>query len=344
VRDATGQTFQQTWRVNGSEWSTINQPLTAAAFVSHWGGAGDGVLHFPLKEALIAISKRAPTYFGLANLSVACDGCAGAGAFDVWRVDLEPSGASAGVTPASAAASVGARLRVVSLVGGGAPSPPLSVSVALRPANANESGVSDVPCLPATALPLRPWESRVLQCAPASSLTAGYYVVGARACVGDGKCGDSEAGLLLTAPDATAAAGAFGVQMLGAAQDGRGAAARLMGATGVRVLAFWRYVESSQGSYEWAATDAAVAQAAAAGMRVTLSLLSRAPTWAKWSADPSGDWPAPAAVAGRFGAVCGAAARRFGGAFDAVELDNEPDTCLQRESNSQSPDPARPAC
>lgn len=57
VKDATGQTHSGGFHTTGSSWETIELPLNQAAFSSHWGGADDGVMHFPLREVLIAASS-----------------------------------------------------------------------------------------------------------------------------------------------------------------------------------------------------------------------------------------------------------------------------------------------
>ena len=122
--------------------------------------------------------------------------------------------------------------------------------------------------------------------------------------------------------------------------------------------AFWRYCEGKEGNFEWDAVNAGesfsdvntqviylalgdhdhcsqtvllclapsdIAMARAQGFRVTLTLASRAPEWARWAANPSGLWPDPALASTRLKHFCSSAVARYAVDIDSVELDNEPD-------------------
>ena len=72
VKDATGQTHSGGFHTMGGQWETIELPLNQDEFTSHWGGADDGAIHFPLREVLIAASstKGEKGEFRLRNLAV----------------------------------------------------------------------------------------------------------------------------------------------------------------------------------------------------------------------------------------------------------------------------------
>lgn len=56
VSDATGQTHQYKKRIRGTGgWETIVIPLTKR--LEHWGGAKDGVVHFPIKSVYLSVPR-----------------------------------------------------------------------------------------------------------------------------------------------------------------------------------------------------------------------------------------------------------------------------------------------
>ena len=72
VRDATGQMHSGGFHTLTGKWETIELPLNKDEFTSHWGGANDGKIHFPLRQILIAVSstKGEQGVFWLRDLAV----------------------------------------------------------------------------------------------------------------------------------------------------------------------------------------------------------------------------------------------------------------------------------
>jgi len=59
-KDSTGQTHQAKVRVKGTgTWETIQIPFTKK--MEHWGGAKDGVVHFPVVSLAISVPRPSET-------------------------------------------------------------------------------------------------------------------------------------------------------------------------------------------------------------------------------------------------------------------------------------------
>ena len=84
LRDATDQVHSGGFRAGNNQWETIELPLNKETFTSHWGGANDGKLHYPLRRLLIAASsnKKERGVFWLRNLGVKTREQA-----KTWRID-----------------------------------------------------------------------------------------------------------------------------------------------------------------------------------------------------------------------------------------------------------------
>ena len=95
------------------------------------------------------------------------------------------------------------------------------------------------------------------------------------------------------------------------------------GATSARIPINWHYVEATQGTYDWAATDAAFAACEARGMR-PFALLIGCPIWAAGTTDDA-DIHGPSTPAQRAGfvAFAKAAATRYAGRVMLWEVWNE---------------------
>jgi hypothetical protein len=352
VVDSTGQTFQSTWTAKvsaaqpaaGGEWRLLEQPLRAENFSAHFMGADDGVIHLPLTT--IEIDLVSPTagvvgQFSLANLSLSCGGgssdCSALEQpFAAWEVAVGSTGSlsTVGVMTVEAAASPSFAVTVQLANLQQEPSS-LVVSISLVPDNANStiSGSASarrVGCVVARRVPCAGWGSAVLSCVPSAPLLAGFWTIEANLSSPHGGANSIfEGGLAVISQNLSAAVhssgGTFGSQLAHTADHTLALGA--MGALNYRAWMFWRYTEGREDNYEWQGPDRDVAYARAAGLRVTLTIASRAPTWATWSEDTSGSWPSPAMLS-RFEQLCKLAAERYAGQIDSIEIDNEPDGML----------------
>jgi hypothetical protein len=363
VQDATQQYFQASWSVNAStprdedNWTTLTQLIEPAQFTSHFAGKNDGRIHLPLRAVEIDLGTARPPEgrFAIANLSLSCPvGCV-AGPFGGWQVELGSSRSSAAVgvvtTEAAGASDFRAVARLVNLLHHAGS---LRIAVSLYPDDVNSTGVSGViGCLASSVVTVGGWDSHEVVCKPESALAPGFYTI--RAQVGQdalsGKMPSGratvsavfEGGLVVLATNLSLSApapGAFGSQS--AKSPEAYAALRSAGASNLRIWIFWRYAEGTEGRYEWSATDDQIRAAVAAGQRVTLTIASRAPTWAKWSKDPSGMWADPGAFS-KLERFCGLIAERYyrnesvvksdsssrgSMLIESIEIDNEPDAML----------------
>ena len=271
-------------------WATIRQRLEPANFSSHFGGKNDGVIHFPLQavEFDLGTAHVATGSFELANLSLACSSCL-AKPLDGWRVEIGSiSSPAVGVVTAADAATpdFAVTMRLTNLHHTASSA---RASLWLRPDDSNSTGAR-IGCIANEAVSLRGWESQLLSCVPAAPLVAGFYSLEGQLSVGAASS-SSSGGLtvLETNLSTVPAVGVFGSQMARTPESY--AALRAVGASNFRVWVFWRYAEGTEGRYELAVQDSTIQNAVDAGMRVTLTIASRAPTWATWSKDPSGMWP-----------------------------------------------------
>ena len=332
VRDSTQQTFQGSWTVNSSTpprdadgWASIRQVLDPSSFHSHFQGAADGRIHLPISQVEFDLGTAAASSFELANLSLSCCGCPLAKR-DTWQVSTGTtiSPGSIGVVTAEVATSkefrVAVRLqnslqRTQSLQ---------RLSLELRADDANTSATGGaIGCLSTRALSVEGWATELLTCRPSLPLVAGYYSIHAELISPAAGSLQYEGGLVVLQANlsSTPAVGAFGSQYAHSALP----ELRAMGMSNLRVWVFWRFTEGKEGGpYTWSAADDQIKQAVSAGMRVTLTIASRAPTWAKWSQDPSGAWPDPAKL-DRLRVLCQLATQRYGHQIDSIEIDNEPD-------------------
>ena len=74
-RDATGQVFQPTYgRLNWTGWRWITMPLTGEE-AGHWGGANDGVVHYPVRLDSLVVIDNAKVKTDV-DCSVCLAGCA----------------------------------------------------------------------------------------------------------------------------------------------------------------------------------------------------------------------------------------------------------------------------
>lgn len=350
VVDSTGQIFQSSWSAKasparpatGGEWRLVEQKLHAENFTAHFMGADDGVIHLPL--AKIEIDLVSPTaggvgQFSLANLSLSCSGSGGSDCsaleqpFASWDVALGSTASLSTVGVATQEVTAGPSFAITVQLANLQQEPSsLVASVSLVPDNANASGVSRVGCVVAKRVSCAGWDSAVLSCVPSAPLLAGFWSIEARL-MSSGSTQHTalfEGGLAvilqnLSVPVDAKGRGAFGSQL--AHTKDHTLALGAMGASNYRAWMFWRYTEGHEGNYEWTGPDRDVAYARAAGLRVTLTIASRAPRWAVWSQDKSGAWPSPAMLP-RFEQLCRLAAERYAGQIDSIEIDNEPDAML----------------
>jgi hypothetical protein len=213
-------------------------------------------------------------------------------------------------------------------------------SISLVPDNANASSSSGVGCVAAKLVPCAGWGSAILSCVPSTRLLAGFWSIEAHLSSTASATQHTrlfEGGLAVIPQDLSTVVvatdddkrasvpGIFGSQL--AHTKDHTLALGSMGASNYRAWMFWRYTEGQENSYEWTGPDRDVSDARAAGLRVTLTIASRAPTWAAWGEDKSGAWPSPAMLP-RFEQLCRLAAERYAGQIDSIEIDNEPDSML----------------
>jgi hypothetical protein len=112
-------------------------------------------------------------------------------------------------------------------------------------------------------------------------------------------------------------------QFLSADAAARAAAfahAHALGVTALRANVPWARVESAPGVYELARFDRLIDEAAAAGLRVQLTLAGPAPAWATADHKVSTDHPDPA----QFARFAGVVAGRYAGRVRAISIWNEP--------------------
>jgi len=314
--DATGQWFMQGHGIKGGQWNEVQITL-AGPFSNHWGGANDGVLHFPLQRVLIAVPRNPERQaLRVQKLHVVVDDIP---AEDRWGFLWTPGGAS-GVALLNEPVSYG--LRLVNRTGA-EQTAKLTINTATvdgEPAKLL-SETRTVPGFGATAWDL-PLETNQL----------GYRVIRATL---DGSPASGVTGLAVVpkarhygerAPDAW-----FGMQHINDME-----ATERLGAKAVRHFLFWRYSEGTKGSirFESPFLDGLVDSCGEQKMDLLLTICLTSPSWNTWQrADKpkAVSLPYPARADEYRGFVQAIASRYADRPFlTAIEIENEPDlTCVR---------------
>lgn len=316
LQDATGQEHAGGYKAKRGEWCKVEVPLRPESFGNHWSGANDGVLHFPLRVLLIAVS-RGPDR---AEMRVACPYIVTdrVRTDDRWRISIAPQ-------PRGGLAFRGEKVTY-------------SVGILNRlstPAEAMvevETQEADSPSLRVaqTRMLVDGWRQVFLPLdLPTDCL--GYWCLRARLTDTAGaKVGPVVSGLVVLPrprhygkPDPECY---FGLQT-GVDVEG----AERLGAKALRLAPGWRWVEPREGLILWEEyLDNQVFGALGHHMEVLLTLQAIAPGWASWKVEGKpglSELPDPSKL-GAFGEFCRQVAERYRGRLGAIEIQNEPDlTC-----------------
>jgi len=316
VRDATDQEHAGSYRGKRGEWARIEVPLEPSSFGAHWGGANDGVLHFPLKAVLIAV-PRGPDlgHLLVSDLYVNSDAVTPE---QRWSMNIQP-GCPSGV--ALRGEKVVYTVQVVNRVEQDATCE-MTVNSQRAGGAPETSG--------AWQLPVPAWGDRTVSFTlPTDRL--GYRQVNAnlKPLTGDAPP-PAVSGLAVvprprhygkSAPDEY-----FGMQSLTDME-----AAERLGCKAVRIGTGWRWVEPTQGSPRWETiVDPTVQNALKHHMSTLFTVESVAPGWIAWNRpDKPGvqGLPDPTRL-DEWEAFVRAIAARYRGKLTALEVQNEPDlTC-----------------
>jgi hypothetical protein len=320
IRDNTGQVHNTVLDVRAGAWAEARLVLSPESFSAHWGGAKDGVIHFPIVGVKVAVrgpteqSLRISSLYRIAEVSSASDR---------WQLVLIP-GAPAGIAMLNE--DITFRPIVINRSRQTA-----SCTLTLR--RSNSQGVT----LPVAThnLSLEPWEQRELPFSlPTQAL--GYWQV-------DGEIGaegevtpilqEHSAYAVVPRPrhyrewDADTFFSVHGVRDYEAAER--------IGIKASRLLAFWRYLEPEQGVLR-DLLDNTVSATAAHKMQTRISIVMQPPDWAAWSEHSSLPAPHRAADFERF--IQAVAARYAGQAHvTTIEVENEPDLTTWRLRDPRPP-------
>ncbi len=315
VRDASDQWLSGSFQARRGAWSEVTLPLTPASFPSHWAGANDGQIHFPLRAVLIGTYRGPDTQeMLLSNLFVETGAITPA---ERWQVLVHP-GVPSGIALAGESVeyraavtnrvqtAAHARLVVDRQAPGGEPAPVGSWEVAAGP-----------------------WETREFRFSLPSGQT-GYWRL--RAAVRDEKAGTTATAVsgLAVVPrprqyGRPAPACYFGMQSIPDME-----VAERLGAKAIRHFLFWKFTEGREGQPRWEIHDRVVEAAARHNMQVMITVVLRAPAWAAWNlpGNPKArELPDPARL-GDWERFVRQVAERYRGRVQVIELENEPDlTC-----------------
>jgi hypothetical protein len=321
VLDSGGQWHAGNFEARRGVWSSVRLPLQAASFRSHWAGANDGQLHFPLRKVLIAVNRRpdeqemllSQLYFEPERLNPG----------DAWQIVIEP-GVPLGIALVGDAVSYRvhvirrteqagrARLRLARQTMDG---PAEEVGAWSLDAAAREHVTREIR-LPATA--------------------PGYWRLEAELHTRAEKPVARAVSALAVVPQpryygSWAPACYFGMQGIPNFE-----AAERLGAKAVRQFVFWRFSEPQPGAIRWDSHvfDQTVAETAEHHMQLMFTVVLMPPKWAAWSKHK--DLPDPAKVDGYARLVREIAARyRSQPHLTTIEIENEPDlTCMKTPSLS----------
>jgi len=314
--DATGQWFMQGQGGKGGQWNDVRITL-AGPFSNHWGGTNDGVLHFPIRQVLIAVPRRPDQQsLRIQKLHVVVDGIP---AEDRWAFLWTPGGAS-GVAFVDEPVAYG--LRLVNRTGA---EQTAKLTIATETVDGERieklTETRTVPGFGDTT-----WDL------PLATDQLGYRVIRATL---DGSPAAGVTGLAVVpqprhygqwAPEAY-----FGMQHIGDME-----CTERLGAKAVRQFLFWRYSEGTQGTirFETPFMDGMVDSCSAHKMQLLLTVCLTSPSWNRWErADKpkAVALPDPARAdeyAGFVQAIAGRYADRD--YLTAIEVENEPDlTCVR---------------
>lgn len=315
LRDASGQEFLGGFSAAGDDWAKVTLPLNGETFKRHWGGANDGVFHWPIRRLLIAANGPGQGRFWLRDLALLTADHASR-----WRLSItapEPGHvAFAGESPPLI--TVAARNCT-----------PATVQAELRCSVRRDDGL--VMLRETQTHPFSRWERRDWQW-PLPAADPGHYLVTAELVSGAETLARAEGGIAVVPRPAR-----FGQDdpdsFFGLHVSEPAAAARI-GVKWTRVFRQWWWVESSKGRYWWP-DELSIDGARAQGMRILLTLDAGPPSWAKKELLGEGEalWPFPDALAGAYERYIREAARHYRDKVDVFEIQNEPDLSCWRHEN-----------
>jgi hypothetical protein len=313
VRDNTEQEFAGNFSLQPGQWTRIEIPLDTKRLGSHWGGANDGVMHFPLTRVLIAAgNKPASAQVWVSNLYAVTDTLLPE---DRWKVVVEPS-VPMGVAFPDEAASY--RVTLINRLERQA-----KCEVALR---TQEPGAQPAP-MQTDSLTLAGWQQKEYTLRP-STKRLGYQRLSVD--LRDAEGGDlpSITSGLAVVPQprhyGKAAPGCyFGMQIIGDME-----AAERLGAKAIRYFFSWIYSEGRQGLIRWEEqSDPLMAAAREHHMEVLFSVQAQAPGWIAWN-DPERPklkaLPDPTRLP-EWERYVRDITTRYRGQITALEIVNEPD-------------------
>lgn len=315
LRDASGQEFLAGFQAAGEGWAEVKLPLNSETFSRHWGGANDGVFHWPLRRLLIAANGPGQGSLWLRDLSLLTTDTASR-----WRISItapEPGHvAFAGESPP-----------IITVAARNCTSP--AVLAELRCSVRRDDG--QVVLRKTEACQFARWERREWQW-PLPAADPGHYQVTAEIVSGTAILARAEGGIAVVhRPDRLGQddpGSFFGLHV------SEPAAAARIGVKWTRVFRQWWWVESLKGRYWWP-DELTIDGARAQGLRILLTLDAGPPGWAKQELVREGEpvWPFPAALAGAYERYIREAARHYRNKVDVFEIQNEPDLSCWRHEN-----------
>lgn len=316
VRDATDQEHAGSYAATPGQWVHNEIPLEPGSFGAHWGGANDGVLHFPLKAVLIAIG-RGPDSGELlvSDLYAEVDRITPA---ERWGITVQPDCPS-GVALRSEPVTYEVRVanRVQEPAAGD-----LVVSVQEGAAEGTEVGRCrvDVPA----------WGEQSMSL-PLPTGRLGYRRITARMHGAAGEVMSETVSGLAVVPrprhyQKAAPDGYFGMQHITDME-----AAERLGCKAVRLGTGWRWAEPNQGRVMWEdMVDPVVASGVQHQMTILMTMEAIAPEWISWQREDKpgvAGLPDPARL-DEWEQFVRSVVARHRGKFAAMEIQNEPDlTC-----------------
>lgn len=318
VRDATEQEHLGGFQATQGQWTRVEIPLTPESFPNHWGGANDGVLHFPLQIVLFG-THRGPEQAEIlaSDLFMISERLPPDGR---WTADIQP-GTPSGIAFGGEESVYG--VRVLNR---------LEDQATCRLSVTRQAVGGEPETLVTRELQVPGWDALKVD-VPMPTGEIGYWRVSATMSEpGAENASEMVSGLAVVpeprhygrpAPDSY-----FGMQHIRDME-----AAERLGAKSVRLGAGWRWAEPRRGEVLWERTlDPNIRLAIQHGMATLYTIEANPPNWASWEVPdrPGLRGLVDPALMPEYERFVRDIAARYGDYITALEIQNEPDlTCWQ---------------
>ncbi|MDI9585130.1 MAG: sugar-binding protein [Acidobacteriota bacterium] len=318
VRDATEQEHAGGFHVTPGQWTRVEIPIVPESFGNHWGGANDGLLHFPLRVVLFAAARGPDQAEILASdLFMVVDDPDKAGR---WTSEISPGTPSGIAFPGEPSTY---SVRVLNR---------LEQAAACRLSVSRQAIGGEPEVLLSRDITVAGWDAQQVD-VPVPTGDIGYWRIAATMTdAGTGGTSETVSGLAVV-PEPRywgqfAPHSYFGMQHI---QDME--AAERLGAKSVRIGPGWRWVEPRRGEVLWERhLDPRIQSAVEHGMSTLYTVEAIAPNWAAWNVPdkPSLGTLVDPALMDEWERFVRDIAARYGDYITALEIQNEPDlTCWQ---------------